>query len=89
LAERQGHGLITQDLLTPEAQGDEFLLTGLRLGEGVDPARYEVLSGRSLDERRIADLLGDGLITRRVGARLAVTSAGFPVLDSVVADLAA
>jgi oxygen-independent coproporphyrinogen-3 oxidase len=42
LVERQGHGLITQDLLTPEAQGDEFLLTGLRLGEGVDPARYEV-----------------------------------------------
>jgi len=89
LVEREGHGMIAQDLLTPEAQGDEFLLTGLRLVEGIDPARYEALAGRALDERRIADLVGDGLMTRRIGARLAVTPAGFPVLDAVVADLAA
>ena len=33
--------------------------------------------------------MGEGLIARRIGARLAVTAAGFPVLDAVVADLAA
>ncbi|WP_166652283.1 hypothetical protein [Enterovirga rhinocerotis] len=38
---------------------------------------------------RIQDLLGYGMIAHRAGSRIAVTPAGFPVLDSVVADLAA
>jgi putative oxygen-independent coproporphyrinogen III oxidase len=88
--ESEGHGMVEQTLLSTEEAGDEFLLMGLRLREGIDPARYRALSGRTLDERRIRDLLGDGLIARKVdGERLAVTPAGFPVLDAVVADLAA
>ena len=87
--ERHGHGMIEQTLLTREEAGDEFLLMGLRLREGIEPARYRTISGRTLDRERISDLLGDGLIAHRVGARLAVTPAGFPVLDAVVADLAA
>lgn len=87
--ERLGHGLVEETTLSPEEAGDEFLLMGLRLREGIEPARYEVLSGRTLDPRRVHDLLGDGLIAHRVGSRLAVTPAGFPVLDAVVADLAA
>jgi oxygen-independent coproporphyrinogen-3 oxidase len=86
---RDGHGIVEQELLPAEAQGDEFLLMGLRLREGVDPRRYAALAGRPLDESRVAALLGDGLIHHRAGARLAVTPAGFPVLDAVVADLAA
>jgi oxygen-independent coproporphyrinogen-3 oxidase len=89
LVERQGHGLVTEDLLTMEEEGDEFLLMGLRLKEGVDADRYAALAGRPLDERRVQDLVGEGLIARRYGRRLAVTRAGFPVLDAVVADLAA
>jgi oxygen-independent coproporphyrinogen-3 oxidase len=87
--EREGHAMIEQAPLTAEEAGDEFLLMGLRLREGIDPQRYRALSGRSLDESRVANLLGDGLIARRIGSRLAVTPAGFPVLDAVVADLAA
>jgi oxygen-independent coproporphyrinogen-3 oxidase len=87
--ERDGHGLVDDDPLTAEAEGDEFLLMGLRLREGIDPARYERLSGRTLDEIRIRNLEGDGLIARRSDARLCVTREGFPVLDAVVADLAA
>jgi putative oxygen-independent coproporphyrinogen III oxidase len=87
--ERDGHGIVESAGLTPEEEADEFLLMGLRLREGIDPARYEALAGRALDERRIGDLMGEGLIARRIGARLAVTPAGFPVLDAVVADLAA
>jgi putative oxygen-independent coproporphyrinogen III oxidase len=87
--EAQGHGILEQDRLTPEEEADEFLLMGLRLREGIDPAHYEALAGRPLDERRITSLLGDGLIAKRTGLRLAVTPAGFPVLDAVVADLAA
>jgi putative oxygen-independent coproporphyrinogen III oxidase len=87
--EAQGRGIVESARLTREEEADEFLLMGLRLREGIDPARYEALAGRPLDERRVADLLGEGLIAERVGARLAVTPAGFPVLDAVVADLAA
>jgi coproporphyrinogen III oxidase-like Fe-S oxidoreductase len=89
LVEARGHGIVETERLTAEEQADEFLLMGLRLREGVEPARYAALAGRPLDEARIASLLGDGLIAQRVGARLAVTPAGFPVLDAVVADLAA
>jgi putative oxygen-independent coproporphyrinogen III oxidase len=87
--EAKGHGMIEQAPLTAEEAGDEFLLMGLRLREGIDPQRYRALSGRDLDERRVSNLLGDGLIARPTGRRLAVTPAGFPVLDAVVADLAA
>ena len=82
-----GHGLVEMTALSAEEAGDEFLLMGLRLREGIDPERYRALSGRPLDPRRIADLAGDGLL--RAGPRLAVTPEGFPVLDAVVADLAA
>jgi oxygen-independent coproporphyrinogen-3 oxidase len=89
LVERQGHGMISEDLLSMEAEGDEFLLMGLRLKEGVDGERYATLAGRTLDTRRVRDLEDEGLIVRRDGRRLAVTAEGFPVLDAVVADLAA
>ena len=87
--ERYGHGLVEQTLLTREEAGDEFLLMGLRLREGIEPARYRTISGRTLDHERIQELMGDGMIAHRAGARIAVTPAGFPVLDAVVADLAA
>jgi putative oxygen-independent coproporphyrinogen III oxidase len=87
--ERDGHGLVEDEPLNPEEQGDEMLLMGLRLGEGIDLERYAALSGRALDQKRIDALVGDGLVERLGEARLRVTPAGFPVLDAVVADLAA
>src|SRR5437588_211694 len=36
--ESLGHGLITDDILQPAEMADEFLLMGLRLVEGIDPA---------------------------------------------------
>jgi len=62
---------------------------GLRLAEGIDPKRYAALSGRMLDERRIAILREEGAIIVDTDGRLRVTRSGFPVLDAVVADLAA
>jgi putative oxygen-independent coproporphyrinogen III oxidase len=87
--EASGHGVITDDLLNSEERADEFLLMGLRLAEGIDPKRYATLSGRTLDPRRIAMLREEGAITVDDSGRLRVTQAGFPVLDAVVADLAA
>ena len=62
---------------------------GLRLVEGVDLARYEAISGRRIDPRRIADLVEHGMVERLDDARVRATPAGFLVLDAVVADLAA
>src|SRR5882672_8722828 len=87
--EANGHGVITDDRLNREERADEFLLMGLRLAEGIDPERYAALSGRALDPRRIAVLREEGAIVVDADGRLRVTKSGFPVLDAVVADLAA
>jgi putative oxygen-independent coproporphyrinogen III oxidase len=87
--EANGHGVVVDDLLNSEERADEFLLMGLRLAEGIDPSRYLALSGRPLDPRRIALLREEGAISVDADGRLRVTQAGFPVLDAVVADLAA
>ena len=87
--EGNGHGLITDDALTREEMADEFLLMGLRLAEGIDIARYTALAGRPLDPARIATLHEHGLVETTDAGRLRVTLPGFPVLDAVVADLAA
>ncbi len=87
--EAQGHGVISDDLLNSEERADEFLLMGLRLAEGIDPQHYKALSGRDLDPRRIALLKDEGAITVDASGWLRVTKDGFPLLDAVVADLAA
>jgi putative oxygen-independent coproporphyrinogen III oxidase len=87
--EKHGHGLIVDDRLTIGEQADEFLLMGLRLAEGIDLARYTALSGRALDPKRIAFMREDGTVETTESGRLRVTPSGFPLLDAVVADLAA
>ena len=89
VVEGEGHGLVSDEALSVEEQGDEFLLMGLRLAEGIDPGRFQALAGRPLDRERINSLVEDGLLQRGADGRLRVTAEGFPVLDMVVADLAA
>ena len=87
--EAWGDGLVVDDVLTSEEEGDEMLLMGLRLVEGIDLDRYCRLAGRELDPARLDDLLAHGMVERAGGGRLRATRAGFYVLDAVVADLAA
>lgn len=86
--EARGEGLVEDVSLTREEQGDEFLLMGLRLVEGVDLARFEAISDRRIDPRRVADLIEHGMVERLSDSRMRVTPAGLLVLDAVVADLA-
>jgi coproporphyrinogen III oxidase-like Fe-S oxidoreductase len=62
---------------------------GLRLAEGIDAARFEKLAGTTFNAERVSFLEREGLIERGQNARLRVTPAGFPLLDAIVADLAA
>ena len=87
--EALGHGLIVNDPLSDSEVADEYLLMGLRLAEGIDPQRFFALAGRALNPRRISILQEEGAVETTADGRLRVTQAGFPVLDAVVADLAA
>lgn len=87
--EAEGSTLIEDERLNAEAQGDEYLLMGLRLVEGIDPATFAALSGRDLKPERVESLIEDGLLVRKAGGTLACTPDGALVLDAVVADLAA
>ena len=87
--EAAGNGLIVDDKLTSTETADEFLLMGLRLAEGIDPERFTALAGRTLDPKRISILRDEGAVETTANGRLRVTQSGFPVLDAVVADLAA
>ncbi len=88
--EEKGHGTAARTLLTPEQRGEELLMTGLRLTEGVDGARFRRLTGRSLDEaleagklRRLVD--GGFLVGDSQG--LAATPSGRLLLNGVIAQL--
>ena len=86
---RGATGSIVDDVLTREEEGDEMLLMGLRLAEGIDVGRYRSISGRALDPARLTDLVAHGMVEPIRGGRVRATRAGFFVLDAVVADLAA
>jgi oxygen-independent coproporphyrinogen-3 oxidase len=85
----RGHGMTTDDILTWEEEGDELLVMGLRLREGIDPNRFATLSGRRIDQRQIDELKRIGFVETLPNGNLRVTDKGWPVLDAVVADLAA
>lgn len=84
-----GSGLVTDDVLTWEEEGDELLVMGLRLREGIDPQRFAKLSGRTISEHQIRELKAIGFVESLPNGNLRVTDRGWPVLDAVVADLAA
>jgi putative oxygen-independent coproporphyrinogen III oxidase len=89
LVESQGHGLVTDEPLSRAQAADEYLLMGLRLAEGIDLCRFERLAGHPLSAAQIAHLTQHGLVETPRAGRLRVTATGFPVLNAVVADLAA
>ena len=87
--ESAGHGIIVDEMLSRAQMSDEFLLMGLRLTDGIDPGRYRALCGRPLDDARVAALARDGFVDQDQDGTVRVTRAGFPVLDAVIAQLAA
>ncbi|MBW6527294.1 radical SAM family heme chaperone HemW [Sphingomonas sp. RHCKR7] len=82
---RNGHGLVTEEPLAPEARAREALLMGLRLGEGVDLARVARVTGLAVEAIVDGDAIAalPGLVARD-GDRLRVTEAGILLLDSIL-----
>ncbi|MDR3499633.1 MAG: radical SAM family heme chaperone HemW [Parvibaculum sp.] len=84
--EARGHGLEAREEITRGEQGDEMMLMGLRLSEGVSLARYERLTGRALAPERIGSLIREGLLVQ-TGDRIAATPEGRLVLNGLLARL--
>ena len=86
--EQEGTGAVTEEILNMEAQGDECLIMGLRVKEGISLDRYEGLAGRAIDPEKIAQFVGGGFLEQTKDNRIRATRQGFLVLNSLVAELA-
>lgn len=87
--EANGHGIIEEEYLTPEQEGDEFLMMGLRLKEGVDLNRYQNLTGHGLKPERLAQLQEQNFLQMLDRNFLRATPDGALLLNTLVAELTA
>ncbi len=77
--EREGHGTAQEEALAPQERAREMLLMGLRLAEGIEPARFAARTGialaDALDAGTLARAEAEGYLGWRDG-RLAATARG-------------
>lgn len=85
--EASGSGIVEEEYLSGDQQGDEFLMMGLRLVEGVDLRRYHSLTGHDLDPARLAHLISQKLVEQIDEYHIRATADGALLLDALVADL--
>lgn len=84
-----GHGRIEADRLSKTEQADEFLLMGLRLREGIDPARLRDVGRVAVDPRTVDELVAEGYLQQHPETgRVSATNAGRFVLNAIVLQLA-
>jgi len=84
-----GHGIAAQEELSSVEQGQEFLLMGLRLQEGIDLIRYAAIAKKPLDKEAVSFLAEEGFIELFDTHRLRATPKGRRVLNSIIERLAA
>jgi oxygen-independent coproporphyrinogen-3 oxidase len=86
---RNGHAIAEEERLTAGEAGDEALVMGLRLSEGIDIAAIGQRFGVPVvDQERIGRLVASGHLARS-GDRIATTAAGRLLLDRILAEIAA
>lgn len=85
--ENNGTGETLRDPISPRDQGDELMMMGLRLHEGIELARYNDITGNDLT-KQINDLTDLGLVMLNDG-RLMLTPAGRPLLNAILRQLLA
>ena len=79
---KAGTGIEVQSPLSSQDHGQEYLLMGLRIAEGIDVARYEALSGEVLPVDKLGEFARLGLLIHKEG-RVMATDAGRLVLDHI------
>jgi oxygen-independent coproporphyrinogen-3 oxidase len=90
--ERNGHATRQRDAVDGATRGEEMLMMGLRLAEGIDSARFETETGgtlqSALDPQRLDRLIGGGFVVLDEQG-LRATLAGRQRLNAVLAQLLA
>ena len=85
--QRDGHAVTEEEALSPRDRAREALLMGLRLAEGVDPARIEARArlpfAEAVDLPMLDTLAEEGLLAWRDG-RLVATDDGLLRLDALL-----
>jgi len=88
--ERDGHAAVEEEALSPRDRGREAMLMGLRLTEGVDPARIEARAGlpfaQVVDAPMLSACIDEGYLEWQ-GARLVATDEGRLRLDALLPAL--
>ncbi len=90
--ETDGHGTRVNESVGPARRGEEMLMMGLRLNEGVNRAAFARRAGRALDDaldREAAARLANAGLIEDDATGLRLTAAGRPVLDAILAALIA
>lgn len=85
-AAEQGSGESLRESLTGPEQAAEYAMMSLRVGEGMDIARYAGLAGQALNTSALDDLIDQGFVAMTAG-RLVVTDRGLPLLNAVTGRL--
>ncbi len=87
---RGGHGIFEEAPLSHTEAGDEALVMGLRLREGIDADAIADRFGLTpiVNWNRVDRLVGSGHLTRE-GARVALTASGRLLLDHILGEIAA
>lgn len=86
--EKTGQGEMPRALLPGEESGNEYLMMGLRVKEGISRSHYRNLTGHDLPLAKVAELEGLKLLTLE-SDRLRVTASGMMVLNAMLRDLLA
>ena len=88
MVERAGHARVEEAALSPVERGREAMLMGLRLTEGVDPARIARRAGLPwdaiVDPAMEAALREEGYVERRPDGRFRATEEGRLRLDALL-----
>lgn len=84
--EAHGLGETPREIVSPAEQGTEYVLMGLRLADGIDLARYALITGSPLDPDAISRLVNLGMIEVE-NLSLRATPRGRVLLNAVIADL--
>jgi oxygen-independent coproporphyrinogen-3 oxidase len=87
---RNGHGIVEEETLLATEAGDEALVMGLRLSEGIDARAMARRFGLHsiVDWKQVDRLVESGHLSRD-GHRVAVTGAGRLLLDRILGEIAA
>jgi oxygen-independent coproporphyrinogen-3 oxidase len=80
--QKTGNGISKREALSKAAWAEEYLLMGLRIGDGICLYEYRNIADKDLNYRVCEQMIDDGLLVKKNG-RLYTTDQGRMLLDSI------